>query len=206
MSKTTRRAIGLALPMVAMAIILLISASSSPVIASQPKMSALDPGWPADNNPCNIPCGTLTDDNIRGLMSLMTVTEEDTLAHLGGTNVNGNAGSVAPISRLGIPGFHWTDGPAGVRLGQVETAMPAPVGLTASWDPTKAFLYGQTVGMDARATTQDGWYAPMMNQVRIPTAGRNFETLGEDPFLMSQLAVQEVTGAQGVGFVTEIKH
>src|SRR5262249_28115459 len=105
-----------------------------------------------------------------------------------------------------IPPWHWTDGPAGVRLGAQETAMPAPVGLTASFDPDLAYLYGHTVGLDARATTQDGWYAPMMNQVSIPTGGRNFETLGEDPFLMSEMAAPEVMGAQDVGFTTEIKH
>jgi beta-glucosidase len=162
--------------------------------------------WPGGGDPCGIPCGTLSDDGIRGLMSLLSVSEEDTLAHLGGANVNGNAGSVAPVTRLGIPTWHWTDGPAGVRLGAQETAMPAGVGLTATWSPDLANLFGQTVGLDARATGQDGWYAPMINQVTVPTAGRNFETLGEDPYLMSQMVVPEVQGAQGVGFVTEVKH
>jgi beta-glucosidase len=174
--------------------------------ASGVSTALADASWPAGSGPCAIPCGTLTDQNIKDLMSLMTIPEEDTLAHLGGTNVNGNAGSVPPVARLAIPVWHWTDGPAGVRLGAQETAMPAPVGLTASWDPEMARLFGHTVGLDARATIQDGWYAPMMNQVTIPTGGRNFETLGEDPFLMSQMAAPEVQGAQGVGFVTEIKH
>src|SRR5260370_18741636 len=108
-------------------------------------------------------------------MSLMSVPEEDTLAHLGGARVNGNAGSVAPVPRLGIPVWNWTDGPAGVRLGAQETAMPAGVGLTATWSPDMANLFGQAGGRDARPTRQHGWYAPLINQVTVPPAGRNLE-------------------------------
>jgi beta-glucosidase len=183
---------------------LVISAAAPLGMASSSAAPAT--AWPNGSDPCQIPCGTLSDSDIHDLISLMSVPEEDTLAHLGGQRVNGNAGSVAPVPRLGIPAWNWTDGPAGVRLGAQETAMPAGVGLTASWDPGMAHLFGQTVGLDARATTQDGWYAPMINEVTIPTGGRNFETLGEDPLLMSQMVVPEVEGAQGVGFVTEIKH
>jgi beta-glucosidase len=181
-----------------------VSAAAPARVSSSPAAAASS--WPNGSDPCQIPCGTLSDGGIRGLMSLMSVPEEDTLAHLGGARVNGNAGSVAPVPRLGIPGWNWTDGPAGVRLGAQETAMPAGVGLTATWSPDMANLFGQTVGLDARATGQDGWYAPMINQVTVPTAGRNFETLGEDPYLMGQMVVPEVKGTQGVGFVTEVKH
>src|SRR5436190_1997299 len=57
-----------------------------------------------------------------------------------------------------------------------------------------------------RATNQDVWLGPMINQVNYPTGGRNFETLGEDPYLASQLAAQEVTGVQSEGLVAELKH
>src|SRR5258708_6927961 len=97
-------------------------------------------------------------------MSLMSVPEEDTLAHLGGARVNGNAAWAAPVPRRGARGGNWTEGPGGARLGAQETAMPAGVGLTATWSPDMANLFGQTVGLDARATGQDGWYAPMINQ------------------------------------------
>ena len=67
--------------------------------------------------------------------------------------------------------------------------MPAPVGLTASFDRSLAHLFGRVVGRGQRATNQDVWLAPMMNTVNVPTAGRNFETLGEDPYLSGELAV-----------------
>src|SRR5258708_6745874 len=92
-----------------------ISAAAPARVSSSPAATASS--RPNGSDPCQIPCGTLSDDGIRGLMSLMSVPEEDTLAHLGGARVNGNAGSVAPVPRLGIPGWNWTDGPAGVRLG-----------------------------------------------------------------------------------------
>ncbi len=182
--------------------------SSAQAGASSPAAlkASVGTSWPNGPDPCAIPCGTLTDSQIMGLIGLMSVTEEDTLIHLGGPNVNGNAGSVASVERLGIPPWHWTDGPAGVRLGSQETAMPNPASLISSWDQSMGNLYGHTVALDARATTQDGWYAPMMNQVTIPTAGRNFETSGEDPYLAGQMVVGEVQGAQGSGFVTELKH
>ena len=84
--------------------------------------------------------------------------------------------------------------------------MPAPVSLAASFDPNTAQQYGQTVGAAARATDQDVWLGPMVNEVNYPTAGRNFETLGEDPYLAGQIAAGEVTGAQAEGLITELKH
>jgi beta-glucosidase len=163
--------------------------------------------WPIGSDPCVMPCGTLSDPDLKALIGLMTVTEETTLIHLGGpSSGNGEAGSAAGIDRLGIPGWHWTDGPAGIRLGRTETAMPAPVGLIATWDRKSGYIFGSTIGNDARANGMDGWYGPMLNQVVIPTAGRNFETSGEDAYLAGQIGGAEVQGAQGHGLTSEIKH
>jgi beta-glucosidase len=118
----------------------------------------------------------------------------------------GEAGWIPGVARLGIPPVRMTDGPAGVRLRHVETAMPAPVGLAATFDPGAANRYGRTVGLAGRATDQDVWLGPMINAVNYPTAGRNFETLGEDPYLASQLIVQEVRGVQDTGMIAELKH
>ena len=74
-----------------------------------------------------------------------------------------------------------------MRLSHQETGLPAPVGLTATFDRTAANDYGVVIGREGRATNQDVLYAPMINQVAFPTAGRNFETLGEDPFLAGEL-------------------
>jgi beta-glucosidase len=121
-------------------------------------------------------------------------------------SVAGEAGGIAGVPRLGIPPLRFTDGPAGIRLSHVETAMPAPVGLAATWDPSTASEYGSTVGDAGRATGEDVWLAPMINQVNFVTGGRNFETLGEDPYLASQLVGPEVQGVQGQGMIAEVKH
>ena len=185
---------------------------------------AAAPGYPAACLPGSghiWGCGTLTDAQLHQLVGMMTLAEEDNLIHGGGSGSGaGEAGSANGVMRLGIPTVHLTDGPAGVRLSTQETAEPAPVGLTATWDPSAALAFGTQVGQAARSTGyndppgygdgvsrgQTVWLAPMMNQVVVPTAGRNFETLGEDQNLASALAVQEVIGVQNNGMIAQIKH
>jgi len=159
--------------------------------------------------------GTLTPANLASLVAQMTPAEEVGMLHGYGDppsasapapSVNGEAGSISGVPRLGIPPLRFTDGPAGIRLAHVETAMPAPVGLAATWEPSTAGQYGATVGDAGRATGEDVWLAPMINEVNFVTGGRNFETLGEDPYLASQLVSSEVQGVQGQGMIAEIKH
>jgi beta-glucosidase len=166
--------------------------------------------------------GTLTDADLHALVSEMTLSEEVGMVHGEGDPPNsaaaqaycaasavgcvGQAGWIPGVARLGIPPLQMTDGPAGVRLAHVETAMPAPVGLAATFDPSTAYSYGRTVGLAGRATNQDVWLGPMINEVNYPTGGRNFETLGEDPYLASQLVAQEVKGVQSTGMIAELKH
>lgn len=165
--------------------------------------------------------GTLTDEEIWALIGQMTVEEKNSFIHGSNTTetpcadeyvspwvqgCQGEAGRIPGVPTLGIPPLRLSDGPAGVRLGHVETAMPAPVGLTAAFDRSLAYLYGHVVGRGLRATNQDVWLAPMMNMVNIPTAGRNFETLGEDPYLSSELGLQLTLGAQSEGVIATLKH
>lgn len=92
-------------------------------------------------------------------------------------------GFIPGLKRLGIPALRLTDGPAGARHPMhLATAMPSPVALAASFDPALAEQYGNVIGVEARALDQDILLSPMVNIVRTPQAGRNFETLGEDPF------------------------
>jgi beta-glucosidase len=159
--------------------------------------------------------GTLTDSNLLALVSQMTLAEETGMVH-GSADTTcattlpqgcvGQAGWIPGVARLGIPPLRMTDGPGGIRLTHVETALPAPVGLAASFDTSAARTFGATVGAAGRATGQDVWLGPMINEVNFPTAGRNFETLGEDPYLAGQLAAQEVQGVQGQGLIAELKH
>src|SRR6185503_1713005 len=124
--------------------------------------------------------GTLTVDELRTLVSQMTLDEK--ISMVNGTsdpnctpvrqpNCFGQVWNSPGVARLGVPRLRITDGPAGIRLSHFETAMPAPVGLAATFDPASAALFGSTVGKDGRASNQDVWLAPMINQVVVPTGG-----------------------------------
>ncbi|MFF5296539.1 beta-glucosidase family protein [Paractinoplanes globisporus] len=159
--------------------------------------------------------GTLTDPELISLVAEMTLAEKTAMVH-GSSDTTcattlpegcvGQAGWIPGVPRIGVPPLRMTDGPAGVRLGHVETALPAPSGLAASFDTGDALAYGRTMGAAARATGQDVWLGPMINAVNFPTGGRNFETLGEDPYLAGALAAEQVRGAQGEGLIAELKH
>jgi beta-glucosidase len=115
-------------------------------------------------------------------------------------------GFIPGVPRLGIPALTFTDGPAGVRMNLPTTAMPAPVALAATFSADLARRYGEVLGRDARARDQDVIFGPMMNMVRVPQAGRNFETLGEDPSLMAALVAAETRGIQSQGEIATAKH
>ena len=46
----------------------------------------------------------------------------------------------------------------------------------------------------------------MMNIARIPRGGRNFESLGEDPYLAGEMASQYIKGVQSQGLIACAKH
>jgi len=119
---------------------------------------------------------------------------------------NGEVGYLPGIPRLGIPPLRFTDGPGGVRITPPTTAMPAPVSLAATFSTDFARQYGKVLGHDAQATNNDVIFAPMINLVRVPYGGRDFETLGEDPFLMSRIVVPEMLAIQGEGTIATPKH
>ena len=118
----------------------------------------------------------------------------------------GQAGINNGVKSLGVPPLRQTDGPAGVRLSHAETALPAPVSLAATFDALAASDYGEVIGHEGRATNQDVLYGPMINQAAFVTAGRNFETLSEDPFLAGTLVSSEVRGVQSQGLIATLKH
>jgi beta-glucosidase len=115
-------------------------------------------------------------------------------------------GFIPGVPRLGVPALTFTDGPAGVRMNLPTTAMPAPVALAATFSADLARRYGEVLGRDGRSRDQDVIFGPMMNMVRVPQAGRNFETLGEDPSLMAALVAAETRGIQGQGEIATAKH
>jgi beta-glucosidase len=110
------------------------------------------------------------------------------------------------IPRLGVPRLKMADGPIGVRNYGPATTMAGGVALAATWDPELAVRVGTELGRDARAKGVHFLLGPGVNIYRAPMDGRNFEYLGEDPFLASRIAVGYIDGVQSQGVSATIKH
>ncbi len=111
-----------------------------------------------------------------------------------------------PVPRFGIPALIMSDGPMGVHDYGLTTAYPAGIALAASWDVDLAHRFGVAMGRDARARGVHFILAPGMNIYRAPMNGRNFEYFGEDPYLASRIAVNEIEGIQQQGVIATAKH
>ena len=139
---------------------------------------------------------------VDSLVAAMTLEEKISMIH-GWPDPEGlgQAGYIPGVPRLGVPPLRLSDGPAGIRTARPATALPAPVSMASTFSPDLAKQYGQIIGRDARARRQNIVLAPMVNIVRVPQGGRNFETLGEDPLLASRLVAAEIQGMQGEGVI-----
>jgi len=147
------------------------------------------------------------NQSAESLLEQMTLEEKLTFLR-GDTDPEGSSGAgyMPGVPRLGIPPLRLADGPAGIRTRWPATALPAPVALGASFDPTLARAFGEVVGREGRARNQDVLLSPMVNIVRVPHAGRNFETFSEDPLLSARMVAEEVRGVESQGLIATVKH
>lgn len=113
-------------------------------------------------------------------------------------------GNVAATAAL--PALTLQDGPAGVARFVGVTAFPAPITVAASWNRELVQRWGAAMAVEQRGKGVMVQLGPMMNMVRAPAAGRNFESFGEDPFLAAELAAASVTGMQSQKVVATAKH
>ena len=111
-----------------------------------------------------------------------------------------------PIPRLGIPEIRLADGPQGVRNNTKSTLFACGVAAAASWDEELAYRMGTALGQDSRARGVHVLLGPGVNICRSPLCGRNFEYMGEDPYLASRTAVNYIKGVQSQGVMATIKH
>ncbi len=123
------------------------------------------------------------------------------------------------VARLGIPEFWMTDGPHGIRpevlwdewdqagwTNDSCVAFPALTCLAATWDPKVALLYGKSIGEEARYRNKTVLLGPGVNIYRSPLNGRNFEYMGEDPYLSGKMVVPYIQGVQQNGVAACVKH
>ncbi len=113
---------------------------------------------------------------------------------------------IRAIPRLGIPQTNMADGPVGVRNYGPSTAYPATINLAASWDTLLAHRVGNAMGKESRARNNHIMLCPAMNIHRAPMNGRNFEYLGEDPYLAGRIASNYIQGMQQEGVMATAKH
>ncbi|MFZ0883017.1 MAG: glycoside hydrolase family 3 C-terminal domain-containing protein [Candidatus Acidiferrales bacterium] len=108
---------------------------------------------------------------------------------------------------LGVPQLRMSDGPLGVRNAEPpSTTMAGGISLAASWNPALAEQEGVQIGRDARARGVHFMLGPAFNIYRAPMDGRNFEYMGEDPYLAGQIAVGYIEGMQSQGVSATAKH
>jgi beta-glucosidase len=124
----------------------------------------------------------------------------------------GSAGYIPGIPRLGVPALQESDAslgvtnPLGVRPGDGATALPSGLSLAATFNAKLAYEGGAVVGREARAKGFNVQLAGGVNLARDPRNGRNFEYLGEDPWLAGNLAGASIKGIQDQGIVSTVKH
>jgi len=123
------------------------------------------------------------------------------------------------VKRLGFPDLWTDDGPHGVRpdvlwdewvqAGQTNdscVAFPALSCLAATWNPALSQLYGESLGEEALYRGKNVMLGPGVNINRTPFNGRNFEYMGEDPWLASCMVVPYIQGLQSKGVAACVKH
>ena len=117
------------------------------------------------------------------------------------------------FEKYGIPELYLSDATQGVHIrknlsSSVEksTAFPCPIALSSTWNPTLANQYASCIGEECRAGNIAVLLGPGMNIYRIAQCGRNFEYMGEDPFLTSRIVENYVVGMQNTGTMATLKH
>lgn len=153
------------------------------------------------------------EERAEDALSRMTVEEKVAMVHAQ------SKFSSPGVPRLGIPEFWMTDGPHGIRpevlwdeweqagwTNDSCVAYPALVCLAATWNPEMSLLYGKSIGEEARYRKKDVLLGPGVNIYRTPLNGRNFEYMGEDPYLAARMVAPYVQGVQQNGVAACVKH
>lgn len=153
------------------------------------------------------------EQRIEDALSRMTLNEKIAVIHAQ------SKFSSPGVKRLGFPDLWTDDGPHGVRpdvlwdeweqAGQTNdscVAFPALTCLAASWNPSLARLYGESLAEEALYRNKNVMLGPGVNIYRTPLGGRNFEYMGEDPLLASRMVVPYVQGLQSKGVAACVKH
>ena len=167
----------------------------------------------AQNTPVYLDESKPVEQRIDDALARMTLDEKIAVIHAQ------SKFSSPGVKRLGFPDLWTDDGPHGVRpdvlwdeweqAGQTNdscVAFPALTCLTATWNPCLSKLYGESLAEEALYRNKNVMLGPGVNIYRTPLGGRNFEYMGEDPWLASRMVVPYIQGLQSKGVAACVKH
>lgn len=165
-----------------------------------------------------IPCFAFTStaqgiNKIENIIEELSIEEKIAMCHAQ------SKFSSSGVPRLGIPELWMSDGPHGIRAemnwddwnyanwtNDYITAFPALTCLAATFNPSLSHEYGISLGEEARYRKKDVLLGPGVNIYRTPLNGRNFEYMGEDPYLAAKMVVPYINGVQQNGVAACVKH
>lgn len=167
----------------------------------------------AQQKPVYLDVNSPIEQRVEDALSRLTLKEKVAMVHAQ------SKFSSPGVPRLGIPEFWMTDGPHGIRpevlwdewdqagwTNDSCVAYPALTCLAATWSPEMSLLYGKSIGEEARYRNKAVLLGPGVNIYRTPLNGRNFEYMGEDPYLAARMVVPYVQGVQQNGVAACVKH
>ena len=182
-----------------------IIAAATFLLSAIPVVRAEVPVYQDESRPIN--------ERVEDALKRMTLREKVAMCHAQGKFCSPG------VPRLGIPDLWMSDGPHGVRAevnwndwgvagwtNDSITAFPALTALAATWNPTLAGLYGNAIGEEALYREKDVMLGPGVNIYRTPLNGRNFEYMGEDPYLAGEMVVPYIREMQKNGVAACVKH
>jgi beta-glucosidase len=133
---------------------------------------------------------------------LKSMTTREKLIYIGGVDWM----YTKPIPRLGIPSVKMSDATNGTGTWGASTSYPCAIMLAATWNRQMATEYGKSVADDCKARGVNILLGPGINIHRAPMCGRNFEYMGEDPYLAGETSTEYIKGLQNNGVMGVIKH
>jgi len=139
------------------------------------------------------------EEKIDKILNRMTLEEKI-------EQITGDDFKSKPNQRLGIPALVMTDGPLGPRGKGANTVFSAPINFAAAWDLDLTRRIGEAMGEETRILGFNLLLGPCINLSRVPYGGRNFESFGEDPYLMAEMTVPIIDGIQSKSVATCTKH
>lgn len=167
----------------------------------------------AQQKPVYLDAGKPVEERVEDALARLTLEEKVAMVHAQ------SKFSSPGVPRLGIPEFWMTDGSHGIRpevlwdewdqagwTNDSCVAYPALTCLAATWNPEMSLLYGKSIGEEARYRGKTVLLGPGVNIYRTPLNGRNFEYMGEDPYLAARMVVPYVQGVQQNEVAACVKH